>query len=146
MAWEGWFWRNAAAATALREHSAAGYPVCGFDHSGRTGAAVETVTREVRTESSSGGAPGATARLHFSPAYAPIELGPLTDLDAPTTIRLGLQRRAAANLRSHVLRAMRRVTPPLLPGPPPFFLIRGPGGAGGGPGPLGGGGPAPPPA
>src|SRR2546430_8317125 len=57
-------------------------PSGGFDHSRRTGAAVETVPREVRTELSSGGAPGATARLRFSPAYAPVELGPLTDIDA----------------------------------------------------------------
>ena len=85
---------------------------------------METVTREVRTESSSGGAPGATARLHFSPVYAPIELGPLTDLDAPTTIRLGLQRRAAANLRSHVLRAMRRFTVLLVADLASFYLMR----------------------
>src|SRR2546430_6099550 len=100
-------------------------PSGGFDPSGRTGAAVETVPREVRTELSSGGAPGATARLRFSPAYAPVELGPLTDIDAPATIRLGLQRRAAANLRSHVLRAMRRVTLLLVAGPAPFYLMPG---------------------
>ncbi len=85
---------------------------------------METVTREVRTELSSGGAPGATARLHFSPAYAPVELGPLTDLDAPATIRLGLQRRAAANLRSHVLRAMRRFTVLLVADLASFYLMR----------------------
>ncbi len=73
---------------------------------------------------SSGGAPGATARLHFSPAYAPVELGPLTDLDAPATIRLGLQRRAAANLRSHVLRAMRRFTVLLVADLASFYLMR----------------------
>ena len=85
---------------------------------------METVAHEVRTESSSGGAPGATARLHFSPAYAPIELGPLTDIDAPATIRLGLQRRAAANLRSHVLRAMRRFTVLLVADLASFYLMR----------------------
>ena len=85
---------------------------------------METVPREVRTELSSGGAPGATARLHFSPAYAPLELGPLTDIDAPATIRLGLQRRAAANLRSHVLRAMRRFTVLLVADLASFYLMR----------------------
>ncbi len=85
---------------------------------------METVTREVRTESSSGGAPGATARLHFSPAYAPLDLGPFTDIDAPATIRLGLQRRAAANLRSHVLRAMRRFTVLLVADLASFYLMR----------------------
>ncbi len=85
---------------------------------------METVAHEVRTESSSGGAPGATARLHFSPAYAPLDLGPFTDIDAPATIRLGLQRRAAANLRSHVLRAMRRFTVLLVADLASFYLMR----------------------
>jgi len=85
---------------------------------------VETVPREVMTEVSAGGAPGATARLHFAPAYAPVELGPLTDIDAPATIRLGLQRRAAANLRSHVLRAMRRFTALLVADLASFYVMR----------------------
>ena len=85
---------------------------------------METVPHEVRTELSSGGAPGATARLHFSPAYAPLDLGHLTDIDAPATIRLGLQRRAAANLRSHVLRAMRRFTVLLVADLASFYLMR----------------------
>ena len=85
---------------------------------------METVAHEVRTESSSGGAPGATARLHFSPAYAPLDLGPFTDIDAPATIRLGLQRRAAANLRSHVLRAMRRFTVLLVADLASFYMMR----------------------
>ena len=85
---------------------------------------METVPREVRTGVSSGEAPGATARLHFSPAYAPVEPVPLTDLDAPTTIRLGLQRRAAANLRNHVLRAMRRFTVLLVADLASFYLMR----------------------
>ena len=85
---------------------------------------METVPREVRTESSSGGAPGATVRRHFPPAYAPPEAGPLTDLDAPATVRLGLQRRAAANLRSHVLRAMRRFTVLLVADLGSFYLMR----------------------
>ena len=85
---------------------------------------METVPRDVRTELSSGGTPGATARLHFSPAYAPLELGPLTDIDAPATIRLGLQRRAAANLRSHVLRALRRFTALLVADLGSFYVMR----------------------
>ncbi len=85
---------------------------------------METVPREVRAEVSSGGAPGATARLHFSPAYAPVEPVPLTDLDAPANIRLGLQRRAAANLRSHVLRAMRRFTALLVADLATFYVMR----------------------
>ena len=69
---------------------------------------METVPVDVRTELSSGAAPGATAHLHFTPAYAPVRPAILFDLDAPVRVRLGLQQRAAANLHSHVLRAVRR--------------------------------------
>ena len=85
---------------------------------------METVPREVRTDLSSGGAPGASTRAHFSPAYAPLELGPLTDLDGPANVRLGLQRQAAANLRSHVLRALRRFTVLLVADLASFYLMR----------------------
>src|SRR5260370_15318689 len=85
---------------------------------------METVPEELRTDVSSGGAPGATAHPRFSPNYTPIEAVPFTDLDAPTSIRLGLQRRAAANLRNHVLRAMRRFTVLLVADLASFYVVR----------------------
>jgi exopolysaccharide biosynthesis polyprenyl glycosylphosphotransferase len=85
---------------------------------------VETVPREVRTELSSGGMPGATARLHFSPAYAPVEPASLNDTDAPATIRLGLQQRAVANLHNHVLRAVRRFAVLLIADLSSFYVMR----------------------
>ena len=69
---------------------------------------METVPVDVRTELSSGAGPGATAHLRFAPAYASVRPAILFDLDAPVRVRLGLQQRAAANLHSHVLRAVRR--------------------------------------
>src|SRR5207302_6416886 len=81
-------------------------------------------TREGMTKPSAGGAPATTPRRHSSPAYPPLGLGPLTGIGAPATIRLGLQRRAAANLRSHVLRAMRRFTDLLVADLASFYLMR----------------------
>src|SRR5207247_8833030 len=48
----------------------------------------------------------------------------LPDRHAPATIRLRLQRRAAANLRSHVLRAMQRFTVLLVADLASFYLMR----------------------
>jgi len=74
--------------------------------------------------------PGATSRLHFSPAYAPVpayapfEPGPFLHLDAPVRVRLGLQQRAATNLRRHVLRAVRRFAVLVVADLTSFYLIR----------------------
>src|SRR5205823_452147 len=64
-----------------------------------------------------GGAPGAVARAataaraapaHFAPLYAPVGAPSFIDLETPARVRLGLQQRAATNLRSHVTRAAQR--------------------------------------
>ena len=78
---------------------------------------METAPREVMAELSLSGAPGAVARAataaraapaHFAPLYAPVGAPSFIDLEAPARVRLGLQQRAATNLRSHVTRAAQR--------------------------------------
>src|SRR5438128_2996659 len=85
---------------------------------------METVPVDVRTELSPGAAPGATAHLHFTPAYAPVRPAILFDLDAPVRVRLGLQQRAAANLHNHVLRAVRRFGVLLVADLASFYVMR----------------------
>src|SRR5213596_2119787 len=85
---------------------------------------METVPREVMTELSSGGAPGATAHLHFKPVYGPIEFAPSLHLEAPLRVRLGLQQRAVTNLHNHVLRAVRRFAVLLVADLAAFYVMR----------------------
>jgi exopolysaccharide biosynthesis polyprenyl glycosylphosphotransferase len=70
---------------------------------------VETVPLAVRMQA----APSiseATARIPFAPTYTPVEPSPPppAERETPVRVRLGLQQRAAANLRRHVWRAVRR--------------------------------------
>ena len=85
---------------------------------------METAPREVRTERSSGGAPAAAARLHFNPAYGPIEFAPSIQLEAPLGVRLGLQQRAVTNLHNHVLRAVWRFAVLLIADLASFYVMR----------------------
>src|SRR5438552_3296332 len=85
---------------------------------------METVPRDVMTELSSGGASGATARLHFKPVYGPIEFAPSLHLEAPLRVRLGLQQRAVTNLHNHVLRAVRRFAVLLVADLASFYVMR----------------------
>jgi len=61
---------------------------------------------------------------HFAPAYASVEPAPSIDHDAPVRVRLGLQQRAAANLRSHVLRAVRRFAVLVVADLASFYVMR----------------------
>ena len=88
---------------------------------------METMPRDVMTELSSGGAPGApgaTAHLHFKPVYGPIEFAPSLHLEAPLRVRLGLQQRAVTNLHNHVLRAVRRFAVLLVADLASFYVMR----------------------
>jgi exopolysaccharide biosynthesis polyprenyl glycosylphosphotransferase len=66
---------------------------------------VETVPLEVRMHTAS--SVEATARIPFSPSYTRVEPSS-SERDTPVRVRLGLQQRAAANLRLHMWRAVRR--------------------------------------
>ncbi len=85
---------------------------------------METVPRDVMTELSSGGAPGATAHLHFKPVYGPVEFAPSLHLEAPLRVRLGLQQRAVTNLHNHLLRAVRRFAVLLVADLASFYVMR----------------------
>src|SRR3989475_8806384 len=85
---------------------------------------METVPREVMPDLSSGGAPGATAHLHFKPVYGPVEFAPSLHLEAPLRVRLGLQQRAVANLHNHVSRAVRRFAVLLVADLASFYVMR----------------------
>src|SRR5438093_1087636 len=80
-----------------------------FVHLG--GMCVESLPLELKAELSTsasllGAAPPAT-HAPFHPAYIPVEPAP-PERKTPVRIRLDLQRRAATNLRRHMLRALRR--------------------------------------
>src|SRR4029077_4195275 len=88
-------------------------------------AAVETVPREVGAQVASPGAVEAPppARIAFTPSYTPVE--PVTsDRFTPVQLRLGLQRRAAANLRSHMVRAVRRFAVLVVADLASFYVMR----------------------
>src|SRR5438034_9598154 len=85
---------------------------------------METVSRDVMADLSSGGASGATAHLHFKPVYGPIEFAPSLHLEAPLRVRLGLQQRAVTNLHNHVLRAVRRFAVLLVADLAAFYVMR----------------------
>src|SRR5881628_2385364 len=72
-------------------------------------AAVETVPREVKPA--------------FAPAYTPVEPAPI-DHDAPVRLRLGLQQRAATNLRRHMRRAVRRFAVLVVADLASFYVMR----------------------
>ncbi len=95
-----------------------------FGHLREGEAPVETAAREVRSELSSAGAPGATAHLHFNPPYGPIEFAPSIQFAAPVRVRLGLQQRAATNLQNHVVRAVRRFAVLLVADLASFYVMR----------------------
>jgi exopolysaccharide biosynthesis polyprenyl glycosylphosphotransferase len=83
---------------------------------------METVPREVRSELSAAAA-GVRSHPSFAPAYTPVEPS-FIDRDAPVRIRLGLQQRAAANLRVHVWRAVRRFAVLLVADLASFYVMR----------------------
>ncbi len=84
---------------------------------------METVPREVGAQVASTGAVEAPARIAFTPSYTPVEPAP-TDRHTPAQLRLGLQRRAAANLRSHMLRAVRRFAVLVVADLASFYVMR----------------------
>ncbi len=63
------------------------------------------------------------AHSAFAPSYIPVAT-PELDRDAPLQLRLGLQQRAASNLRNHVVRAVRRFTVLLVADMASFFVMR----------------------
>jgi exopolysaccharide biosynthesis polyprenyl glycosylphosphotransferase len=74
---------------------------------------VESLPLEVTTQLSAPafGAAPAAAHPAFHPSYTTVpSAAEAPDHDAPVRLRLGLQQRAASNLRNHVLRAVRRFT------------------------------------
>src|SRR5438876_11816414 len=90
---------------------------------GESRAGVESVPLYVRNDTISAPAAEAPARARFTPSYTVVE--PATvDLDAPVRLRLGLQRHAAANLRHHVLRSVRRFIVLLLADLGSFYVMR----------------------
>lgn len=94
---------------------------------GETRAGVESVPRHVRNDPISAPAAEAPARARFSPSYSYTTVGaeaPAADLDSPVKLRLGLQRHAAANLRRHVLRAIRRFTVLVVADLGSFYVMR----------------------
>src|SRR5437899_7992629 len=90
---------------------------------GESRAGVESVPLRMRNDTISAPAAEAPARARFTPSYTVVE--PATvDLDAPVRLRLGLQRHAAANLRHHVLRSVRRFIVLLLADLGSFYVMR----------------------
>src|SRR5437870_267476 len=90
---------------------------------GESRAGVESVPLHMRNDTISAPAVEAPARARFTPSYTVVE--PATvDLDAPVRLRLGLQRHAAANLRHHVLRSVRRFIVLLLADLGSFYVMR----------------------
>ena len=96
-----------------------------FVHLG--GMCVESLPLELKAELSTsasllGAAPPAT-HAPFHPAYIPVEPAP-PERKTPVRIRLDLQRRAATNLRRHMLRALRRFTVLVVADLASFYLMR----------------------
>ena len=88
-----------------------------------TRAGVESVPRQLRNDPISAPAAEAPARIAFTPAYTPVEPA-TTDRATPVQLRLGLQRRAAANLRSHMVRAVRRFAVLVVADLASFYVMR----------------------
>jgi exopolysaccharide biosynthesis polyprenyl glycosylphosphotransferase len=86
---------------------------------------VETVPREVTMHAASA-ASEAAARIPFVPTYTPVEPSAAERVERDTTVRvrLGLQQRAAANLRLHMWRAVRRFLVLVLGDLGSFYLMR----------------------
>ncbi|HXI64393.1 MAG TPA: exopolysaccharide biosynthesis polyprenyl glycosylphosphotransferase [Gemmatimonadales bacterium] len=86
---------------------------------------METVPREVGAQVASTGAVEAPppARIAFTPSYTPVEPA-TTDRFTPVQLRLGLQRRAAANLRRHMVRAVRRFAVLVVADLASFYVMR----------------------
>jgi len=83
---------------------------------------VETVPREIRMQAVSS-VSEAAARVPLAPAYTRVE--PSTaDRDSSVRLRLGLQQRAAANLRRHMVRAVRRFSALVVADLASFYLMR----------------------
>jgi exopolysaccharide biosynthesis polyprenyl glycosylphosphotransferase len=84
---------------------------------------VETVPREVRMQAASS-VSEATARIPFAPTYTPVEPSPAVQRETTVRTRLGLQQRAAANLRRHMLRAVRRFGVLVIADLASFYVMR----------------------
>src|SRR5712692_5001522 len=85
------------------------HPSCQHFSSGRRRIAVEPLPSEIRQEPSSISGPYRAAkskRKLTPPEQRRLEDATHVKLDAPAQVRLGLQRRAPANLRRHVRRAL----------------------------------------
>ena len=88
------------------------------------------LTAELSTSASLLGAAPAAAHPAFHPTYKTIEPAPApapapaAEADAPLHLRLGLQQRAASNLRSHVLRTVRRFAVLLVADMASFYIMR----------------------
>ena len=83
---------------------------------------METVPRDVKTHMASASVE-APARAPRAPAYTPVEPSPI-DRDTPVRTRLGLQQRAAANLRNHMVRAVRRFAVLVIADLASFYVMR----------------------
>src|SRR5689334_12205807 len=81
--------------------------------------------REVGAQVASTGAVEAPppARIAFTPSYTPVEPA-TTDRYTPVQLRLGLQRRAAENLRRHMVRAVRRFAVLMIADLASFYVMR----------------------
>jgi exopolysaccharide biosynthesis polyprenyl glycosylphosphotransferase len=88
---------------------------------------LESWPREVKAQMSASAVstapPIAVVHAPFAPSYIPVDV-PELDHDAPARLRLGLQQRAASNLRSHVLRAARRFAVLVLADLVSFYVMR----------------------
>ena len=81
------------------------------------------LTAELSTSASLLGAATAAAHPAFHPIYKTIEPAP-AEADAPVRLRLGLQQRAVSNLRSHVLRSVRRFVVLVVADMASFYVMR----------------------
>ena len=87
-----------------------------------TRAGVESVPRQIRNDPISTPAAEAPTRPRFTPSYTTVEGS--AHLEAPVQLRLGLQEHAAANLRRHVLRALRRFVVLVVADLASFYVMR----------------------
>src|SRR5712692_2883722 len=103
------------------------HPSCQHFSSGRRRIAVEPLPSEIRQEPSSISGPYRAAkskRKLTPPEQRRLEDATHVKLDAPAQVRLGLQRRAPANLRRHVRRALARFCGLVVGDLAAFWLMR----------------------
>lgn len=93
-------------------------------HSREGGAAVETVPHELGIELPSSAAPEAAGRARTAPSHSLVEPPSVIDREGSVRERLGLQQRAAINLRRHTLRAARRFVVLVVADLASFYLMR----------------------